>query len=66
MDDHKQNVAILIAASIIAAVRLNKEEIKNTPRVQARIADSIQLARMIWQRIAQDRKSTRLNSSHRL
>ena len=49
--DAKADGALLITASIIAAVRLNKEEIKNTPRVHARIADSIQLAQMILSRL---------------
>jgi hypothetical protein len=39
--------ALLVASSLIAAVRLSKEEIKSTPRVHSRIADSITLARMI-------------------
>jgi hypothetical protein len=32
--DDKSKHAVLIAASVIAAVRLAREEIKNTPRVQ--------------------------------
>ena len=45
---------ILLAASLIAAVRLNRDEIKNTPIVQAKIGDSIQLARMIHSRLGHD------------
>ena len=43
--------ALLVASSLIAAVRLNKEEIKSTPRVHSRIADSIALARMIMKQL---------------
>ena len=45
--DGKLDGALLVAASVIAAVRLNKEEIKNTPKVQYAIAESMQLARMV-------------------
>lgn len=42
---------LVIAASIIAAVRLAREEIKPSPRVLSAIADSVALARMILDRI---------------
>jgi hypothetical protein len=42
---------LLIAASLIAAVRLNREEIKSSPVVYAKIADSIRLAEMIQARL---------------
>jgi hypothetical protein len=47
----KPNAAILIAASLIAAVRLNREDIKSSPVVHAKIADSIRLAEMIQARL---------------
>jgi hypothetical protein len=47
----KPNAAILIAASLIAAVRLNREEIKPSPIVYSKIADSIRLAEMIQARL---------------
>jgi hypothetical protein len=50
-NDKKRNSAILIAASLIAAVRLNREEIKASPSVAAKIADSIRLAEMIQARL---------------
>jgi hypothetical protein len=50
-DEKKPNAAILIAASLIAAVRLNREEIKPSPVVHAKIADSIRLAEMIQARL---------------
>lgn len=43
--------ALLIAASMIAAVRLHKEEIKSSPKVHSNIADSITLAEMILKRL---------------
>jgi hypothetical protein len=49
-EETKPNAAILIAASLIAAVRLNREEIKS-PIVHSKIADSIRLAEMIQARL---------------
>ena len=45
--------AILVAASLICAVRLAREEIRNSPKVVATISESIWLAEKIWQRIAE-------------
>lgn len=39
--------AKLIAASVIAAIRLNRDDIKNTPIVHAKINDSLKLAELI-------------------
>lgn len=50
-EEKKPNTALLIAASLIAAVRLHKEEIKSSPSVQSKIADSIRLAEMIQARL---------------
>ncbi len=47
----KTDSVLLIAASLIAAVRLNREEIKSSPVVYAKIADSIRLAEMIQVRL---------------
>jgi hypothetical protein len=47
----RKTSVLLIAASLIAAVRLNREEIKSSPVVYARIADSIRLAEMIRARL---------------
>jgi|HubBroStandDraft_6_1064221.scaffolds.fasta_scaffold170805_2 hypothetical protein len=47
----KPNAVLLIAASLIAAVRLNREEIKSSPIVYSKIADSIRLAEMIQARL---------------
>jgi hypothetical protein len=51
--DEKPNNALLIAASLIAAVRLAREEIKPSPRVVSTISDSIRLAEMIQKQIEQ-------------
>ena len=50
-EEGKPNAVLLIAASLIAAVRLNREEIKSSPIVQSKIADSIRLAEMIQARL---------------
>lgn len=43
---------IYLGACLIAAVRLAKEEKwDNSPRVVARISDSVQLAYKVWQRV---------------
>jgi hypothetical protein len=43
---------IYLGACLIAAVRLAKEEKwDNSPRVVARISDSVQLAYRVWQRV---------------
>jgi hypothetical protein len=50
-EEKKSNAVLLIAASLIAAVRLNREEIRSSPSVHAKIADSIRLAEMIQTRL---------------
>ena len=50
-DDKKPNAVLLIAASLIAAVRLNREEIKSSPSVNSKIAHGIRLAEMIQSRL---------------
>jgi hypothetical protein len=55
-EEKRPNAAILIAASLIAAVRLNREEIKSSPIVYSKIADSIRLAEMIQARLRGVRK----------
>jgi hypothetical protein len=50
-EERKSNAVLLIAASLIAAVRLNREEIKSSPVVYSKIADSIRLAEMIQARL---------------
>ena len=50
-EEKKPNAVLLIAASLIAAVRLNREEIKSSPIVYSKISDSIRLAEMIQSRL---------------
>jgi hypothetical protein len=50
-EEKKPTAVLLIAASLIAAVRLNREEIKSSPTVHSKIADSIRLAEMIEARL---------------
>jgi hypothetical protein len=47
----KQEGALLIAASIVAAIRLRGEPITHSPKVAATVADSLQLARMVMARL---------------
>jgi hypothetical protein len=51
MDSQKQNGALLIAASIIAAIRLRGEPIVRSPKVVATISDSVTLARLVMQEV---------------
>ena len=53
--DEKMKGALLVAASVIAAVRLAREPIKDTPRVLSTVADSVKLARMILRKIEAER-----------
>jgi hypothetical protein len=47
-EDEKQRGALLIAASLIAAIRLRGEPIQPSPKLKATIYDSVQLAVMVW------------------
>lgn len=52
----KEKTAILVAAAIICAVRTAKEEhiMPTSPRIVSKVADSIRLARMLWDRIVRN------------
>jgi len=47
--------ALLVAATLVAAIRLRAEPITRSPKVLATISDSITLARMVLQRINAER-----------
>lgn len=47
----KQDGALLIAASIVAAIRFRGEPITHSPKVAATVADSLQLAQMVMARM---------------
>lgn len=49
--DERQKGALLIAASLIAAIRLRGEPIDNSPKTVGTVHDSIKLARIVLQRI---------------
>jgi hypothetical protein len=49
--EDRQRGALLIAASLIAAIRLRGEPITQSPKVVSIISDSLKLARMVLQRI---------------
>jgi hypothetical protein len=47
----KLDGAVLIAATMVAAMRLRGEDVKPSPKVTATVADSIALARMVLARM---------------
>lgn len=47
MDKQRENGALLIAACIVAAIRLRGEPIERSPKVIATISDSVRLAKMV-------------------
>jgi hypothetical protein len=58
MDKQRENGALLIAACIVAAIRLRGaairlrgEPIRPSPKLKATIADSVELARMVLAQI---------------
>ncbi len=51
MDKQKENGALLIAAAIVAAIRLRGQEIKPSPKLTATIKDSVDLARLVLSEI---------------
>jgi hypothetical protein len=51
MDKQRENGAMLIAASIIAAIRLRGEPITRSPKVISTVSDSVTLARMVWEKV---------------
>ena len=58
-EPQRQKNALLIAASLIAAVRCaREEEIKPNPRVIRKVDDSVRLAKMVLKRIEREEMST--------
>jgi hypothetical protein len=51
MDQRRENGALLIAASIVAAIRLRGKPIVRSPKVLATISDAVQLARLVLQEL---------------
>jgi hypothetical protein len=47
VDKQRENGALLIAASIVAAIRLRGQEIKPSPKLTATIKHSVELARLV-------------------
>ena len=61
MPDERERGALLIAACLIAAIRLRGEPIKPSPKLKATIYDSVQLAVLVWREI-QGRAGTPVHS----
>jgi hypothetical protein len=51
MQEERERGALLIAACLIAAIRLRGESIQPSPKLKATIYDSVQLAVMVWREI---------------
>lgn len=51
MEKARENGILVIAASIIAVIRLRGEPITRSPKVVATISDSVQLARMVLEKV---------------
>jgi len=57
-DEDKQRGALLIAACLIAAIRLRGEPIQPSPKLKATIYESVQLATMVLRELQSRRFST--------
>jgi hypothetical protein len=51
MSEERDRGALLIAACLIAAIRLRGEPIQPSPKLKATIYDSVQLAVLVWREI---------------
>jgi len=51
MSEERDRGALLIAACLVAAIRLRGEPIQPSPKLKATIYDSVQLAVLIWREI---------------
>lgn len=49
--DPKQLGAMLIAASLVAAIRLRVEPMKPSPKLTATITDSVRLCVLVWREV---------------
>lgn len=56
-DDPKQMGAFLIAASLVAAIRLRGDPVKPSPRLTAVLTDAVSLTILVWREL-QGRRSS--------
>jgi len=54
MEKARENGILIIAASIIAVIRLRGEPITRSPKVVATISDSVRLARMVMEAVKRE------------
>jgi hypothetical protein len=54
MPEDRTKLALLISASLIAAVRTAREEIKPSPKIISAVADSVRLARMVLEKVQRE------------
>lgn len=52
MDKQKENAALLIAATIVAVIRLRGQEIRPSPKLTATVRDSILLAQQVMNELS--------------
>ena len=58
MDQQRENASLLIAASLVAAIRLRGVEIRPSPKLTAVVKDSVALARLVLSEIEHKGKSS--------
>lgn len=51
MDKQREDAVLVIAACIVAAIRLRGEPIRPSPKLTATVADSVQLAKMVLREV---------------
>jgi hypothetical protein len=51
MSEEPNKGAVLIAACIVAAIRLRGESIQSSPKLKATIYESVQLVLQVWREI---------------
>jgi len=51
MPEERERGALLIAACLVAAIRLRGEPIKPSPKLKAIIYDAVQLAVLVWREL---------------
>src|SRR5262249_38395471 len=54
VSEDRTNLALLVSASLIAAVRTARMDIKPTPAVTSAVSDSVRLAKMVLEKLRRD------------
>ncbi len=56
MDSQRETGALLVAASLVSAIRLRGEVIRPSPKLQEVISETIELARLVLRELHANRK----------